>query len=125
MADIGGTFRKFTINSVEFRAVHDIDVNEINTEFENTVIPTSGDPIISQEKKVATREDVVLACGDQEYELLCNWADSGALLTYSYTNRMGNTWRSSGFINIAGRNSKELRTSLTLLPTKKFTLSLA
>ncbi len=120
-----GTIRKLQIDGVPYLVAADADFSETLTQFENSLIATSGDSIVKQEKRPPQVEDVVLITNGNDRVQLINAAEDGGTLTLSYTNRAGDTYRGQGTINVDTNTTNESRTTISLMPTGVWTASLA
>ena len=121
----GGTLRKYMIKGISFDVAADADIEDTLTEFENSLIASSGAPLLKQEKRPVTKTGLVLLTTGAEREILKDIADGGKSERQSYTDRAGNVYRFSGSINVDSHTTMESRTTITLLPMTKVTAVLA
>jgi hypothetical protein len=110
---------------ISFDVAADADLEETITEFENTLIATTGDSVIKQEKRPQQVGGLVLITSGADREILRDLAESGAKFPMSYTSRAGDTYRLTGTFNVENNTTMESRTSLVLLPTSKVTAVIA
>lgn len=115
-----GTLQKVLINGIPFSTPGDVDLAEVFTKYENSVIPSTGQGMIKQEARVPARNDLVLLTDGGEREILKAFAEAGETMTFSYTNRAGDIYRSQGTINIDANQTNENRTTIQLLPLDDF-----
>jgi len=120
-----GSIRKLVIEGYPLLVAGDADFAEILTRFENTLIPTSGDAILKQEKRTQDVTDVVLITDGADREKLIEFAEGGETLAMSYTNRAGDIYRFSGSINVDNNQTMESRTTISILPFGARTANLA
>jgi hypothetical protein len=122
-----GTPRKFMLEGNSYDLAADVDINEILTKFENSLIHTSGKPVLKQVKRSQDLTDVVLVTSGNDREQLRDFADNppDGGLSASYTDADGNTYRFTCFINIDSNTTAEARTTIMLLPIEDRTADLA
>ena len=120
-----GTIRKLMIEGISFDVAGDADFNETLTQFENSLIITSGRAVIKQEKRAQQVEDVVLVTNGNDRAQLTSFADGGEELAMSYTDRSSNTYRFVGTINVDSNQTMESRTTISILPVEEKTDALA
>lgn len=120
-----GTLRKFIAKGISFDVAADADLEETITQFENSLIASSGKSTIKQEKRPQQVSGLVLITSGAECEILKDIADSGVEISMSYTKRSGDTYRMTGTFNVENNTTMESRTSLVLLPTGPVTTALA
>lgn len=120
----GGSIGKLTIEGIPFNVMGDANFNEVFTEYENELIPTSGEPMLVQKKRIAQVENVILGTNAADRESLRSFNDSLDELKMSYTNAEGATAKAQGKINIDGNETENNRTTLTLLPKKPWVVFL-
>jgi hypothetical protein len=120
-----GTLRKFVAKGISFDVAADADLEETITQFENTLIVTTGKSVIKQEKRAQQVGGLVLITSGADAEILRDIADSGQEISMSYTKRSGDTYRLTGTFNVENNTTMESRTSLILLPTSEVTAVIA
>lgn len=120
-----GTVRKFMYDDISYDVAADADLEETITEFENSLIVTSGKSLLKQEKRAQQVNSLVLITNGNDRERLRSGADGGEDLPMSYTDREGNTYRYVGNINVESNQTMESRTSVQILPTEQRTAALA
>lgn len=120
-----GTPKKLLINGIPFSLAFDVDIEEIFTLFENSVIPSVGQGMIKQELRVPSRNSIVLLTDGGEREILKAFSESGDTLNFSYTNRADDVYRAQGTINVESNTTSENRTTIQLLPLGDFSAFLA
>ena len=120
MGDISGSIRKLTLNGVTYDVMHDANINEIGSGYENTAIPTSGRNIRKMAKRVQLRESVIVAANGNERDALHALADGGADFPMAYTTAAGDVYHATGFIEFVKRETEENRAELKLIPRTKW-----
>jgi len=125
MVAVAGSLRKLTVDGVSYNVAADANVSEIITQFENSMIPTSGAAMRKMMKRVPTRESVVLITDGADREALISVAEGLGDVPISYTNAAGDTYRCQGIIEIENNETEENRTTVQILPSGVWTAFLA
>ncbi len=120
MSDVAGTIKKVTLDGVTYDVPADIDVTEMGSGFENSMIPTSGRNILKQVTRAEIREGVVLIANDQEMDVLTALAEQQIPFPMSYQTAGGSIKRATGWIEFTNRTTAENRATLILLPQGKW-----
>lgn len=120
MSDVAGTIKKVTLDGVTYDVPMDINISEIGSGFENTLIPTSGRNVLKKVKRAEIREGVVLIVNDQEMDILTDLAEQDESFPMSYQTASGAVKRATGWIEFAARETEENRAAITLLPEGKW-----
>jgi len=113
----GGSIRALTLDGISFDVMGDAGLDEILSQFENELIPTSGKPMRKMTKRIQTVEGVVLGANKADHQTLIAFSDQLEEIKLSYTDAEGNTMKAQGTINIEGNNTEENRTTISLLPS--------
>jgi hypothetical protein len=117
---VAGTIKKVTLDGVTYDVPADINISEMGSGFENSLIPTSGRNVLKQVKRAEIREGVVLIVDDLEMDRLKELAerqgDGEKAFPMSYQTAAGVTKRATGWIEFANRETEENRAAITLLP---------
>ena len=121
MSDTAGSIRKLTIEGIPYRVAADANITETLTQFENSMIATSGRAMRKMIKRVPIREGVVLVTNGAEREALKAAAESVDDLKISYTNAGGDTYRCEGTIEIENNETEENRTTCQVHPREDWT----
>jgi len=119
-----GSAAGLSLDGLPFDVAGDADLNEVFTEFTNTVIPTSGKGSISQEKRVLEVSGVVVIIKPGDKALLKDLSESGKELSMSYKHRDGTKYSGMGTFEVENNTTMQNRTSLKLMPTGKWTESI-
>ncbi len=114
--DISGSNREFNVEGIAFRVAADANFSEIITQFENSMIPTSGKAMRKMIKRIPTREGVVLITNAEERESLISFAEGLDNLKVSYTNAAGDTYKCEGTLEIESNETEENRTTCQVHP---------
>jgi hypothetical protein len=120
MSDTAGTVRAVKIEGIPYRAAGDINISEILSTWENSMIPTSGKAMRKMVKRIPAREGVVLIVNDDEAEELKTFAESTDDLKLAYVTAGGSEYKSEGTIEIENRETEENRMTTQLLPREKW-----
>jgi hypothetical protein len=123
--DGAGSIRKLTIEGISFRVVGDADFEEIFTNYENSMIPTSGRAMRKMEKRIPAVSGVVLATNGAEKSTLKAFAEQLDDLKISYTNAVGDSRKCQGTIEVENATTMENRTTIQILPSGEWTDFLA
>lgn len=123
--DISGTPNSLTIDGIAYRLAGDVNITEIFTAWENSLIPSSGRAMRKMMRRTPNREGVVLLTNAEERDNLKAQAESLTNLKLSYTNRAGDTYKCEGIIEIENNETEENRTTIRLLPVEDWTTFLA
>lgn len=117
---VTGTIKKVTLDGVTYDVPADINISEMGSGFENSLIPTSGRNVLKQVKRAEIREGVVLIVDDLEMDTLKDLAErlkeKASSFPMSYQTAAGVTKRATGWIEFANRETEENRAAITLLP---------
>jgi hypothetical protein len=114
--DIAGSLRKFTIEGQSFRVAADANVTETITQFENSMVATSGEAMRKMTKRVPMREGIVLLVNADEREDLIAFAESLDDLKISYSNAAGDEYKCEGTIEIENSETEENRLTCQVHP---------
>ena len=125
MPDVSGSIRKVTLDGVTYDVMADANVSEVGSAFENTMIPTSGQSVKKMQKRVQTREGIIIACNGADRELLQALSEQVADFPLSYVTAGGDTYRATGGIEFESRETEENRATVTLLPRNDWQTFLA
>ncbi len=120
MSDVAGTIKKVTLDGVTYDVPADINISEMGSGFENSLIATSGQNVLKQVKRAEIREGVVIIANDQEMDVLTALAEQQASFPMSYQLINGTVKRATGWIEFANRETEENRAAITLLPEGKW-----
>ncbi len=120
-----GSIRKLTIEGISFDVVADADLEEVVTEFENSMIATSGPGMRKMEKRIPTTSGIVLGTDSAGRATLKAFAERLTDLKISYTKAFGDTRKCQGAIEIENTTTMENRTTIQVLPSGKWTEFLA
>lgn len=120
-----GSPNKLAIDGLPFDIAGDSDLSEVFSRFTNTIVPSSGEDSISQEARAREVSGVVIILKKGDKQLLANIADSGDIVSLSYTVRDGSRYAGRGNINIENNQTMQNRTSITLLPVGEWTETLS
>jgi len=110
-----GTLRKIVLDSTNFNASGDIDTTQNQTTV-NTAEATSGDVMHVITKQVASLDSVTVSCDGLDYALLKGLHDKLAPFAMSIVTADGDTFTSTGRINIEGRTTANNVATVQLLP---------
>jgi len=120
-----GTIASLSIEGIAFDVTSDADFGEVFSEFTNTMVATSGEGSLSQEKRIRQVDGVVLALQPGDKSILAEFADSGRKdLSMVYVNRNGDVYSGLGSFNIESNKTMKNQANITLLPVGKWTESL-
>jgi hypothetical protein len=123
--DISGSIRKISVNGITYRTAADCNITMPISNYETTAVPTSGDNMLKMVKRSLVLEGIVLITNADERAQLKLEAESLATYTLSVTNAAGDTDRATGKIHIENHETEENRTSIQMLPTNDWTVSVA
>ena len=118
---IGGSIRKLTIEGVSFDVAADANFTEIFTNYENSMIATSGGAMRKMLKRIPSVEGVVLVTDSDERLVLKAFAEGLDLVKITYTNAAKDSYRCEGTIEIENNETEENRTSTTIQPVGDWT----
>jgi hypothetical protein len=108
------------LDGVTYDVPGDINISEMGSGFENSLIPTSGRNILKQVKRAEIREGVILIVDDFEMATLKELAErleeNASSFPMSYQTAARVTKRATGWIEFANRETEENRAAITLLP---------
>jgi len=119
-----GSLNKLSIDGIPFDVAGDADLSEVFSRYTNSIVPTSGTDTISQEARAREVTGVVVVVKPGDKSLLASIADSGDVVSLSYTHRDGTRYAGQGNINIENNQTMQNRTSMSLLPVGEWTESL-
>ena len=119
---VSGTPRVLELNGIAFNLLADVDVSEMGGSVEKEAIPTSGENMMKMTRRAQTRESVVVACSDEERELLQALSERVANFPMSYTTAAGGSYHATGSIEFETRTLSENRATIKLLPVDNWTL---
>lgn len=112
-----GSCRSMTIDGIAFDVAADGNLNDLMTEYENSVIPTSGRGMPKAMKRTPTIEGVVLITDGGSKSTLVTKADGISELKFSITYASGDVKKAQGVFNIESDESEENRTTISIHPT--------
>jgi len=118
---IGGSVRKLTIEGISFDVAADANFTEIFTNYENSMIATSGGAMRKMLKRIPSVEGVVLVTDSDERLVLKAFAEGLDLVKITYTNAAKDSYRCEGTIEIENNETEENRTSTTIQPVGDWT----
>lgn len=121
MPDVAGTIRKLSIEGISFRVAGDANLTETFTQFENSMIASSGRAMRKMLKRIPQVEGVTLLTNAAERDTLKSFAEDLNDLKISYTNAAGDTYRCQGTIEITSNETEENRTTVVILPREDWT----
>lgn len=112
-----GSIRDLKINDNTYNVVSDADLT-VKPQRETTSIPTSGQSIISVEKKSADVEGIKIDASETEvYDTLDTLATEGILVSASFTMAGGQIFQSAAcMVNMGNYSTKTGVLEITLLP---------
>ena len=111
-----GNVRKLTLDGIVFRVAADANFSEKFTQYENEMIPSSGESMLKKVKKVASVEGVALIVNGVEREQLKQFNDQLEDITINYQTAAGDVYRTTGTINVDARETESGKCTITLLP---------
>jgi len=120
-----GSVRSLSIDGISFDVMSDANLSGLLNEFENDMIPTSGSPMLKKMRRIVKVESVVLATNWAEKEVLIEFADQLDLVTFSIEYASGTILKTKGTFNIESDESEENRTSITILPSQRWSSFIA
>jgi len=121
MTAVAGSIRKFTIEGVSFDVAADANFSEIFTQWENSMVPTSGRAMRKMMKRIPSVEGVVLVTDKDQRLVLKDFAEGLDDLKITYKNAAGDSYRGEGTIEIENNETEENRTSCTIHPRGDWT----
>ena len=119
---VSGTPRVLELDGVAFNLMADVDVSEMGGAVEVEMVPTSGESMKKMTRRSQTRESVVVACSDEERELLQTLSERVDNFPMSYTTAAGGNYHATGSIEFETRTLSENRATIKLLPIDNWTL---
>jgi hypothetical protein len=119
--DVTGTIRKVGLDGVNFRCAGDANLSQIFTEFENSLIPTSGQPMRKMVKRTQAVEGLPLILNTDEREQVKAFAEQLGNIKLSYTNAAGDQFKAEGTIEVENMDTEEGRATVQLLPVGGWT----
>ena len=125
MPVLAGSIRKLTLDGVTYDVMHDSNIKEVGSAYENSAIPTSGNHMRKMAKRVEMRESVIVAAGGADRDALRALADRTTDFPISYMTAAGDVFRTTGFIEFVARETEENRAELKLIPRKEWQSFLA
>ena len=90
---IGGSIRKLTIEGISFDVAADANFTEVFTNYENSMIATSGGAMRKMLKRIPSVEGVVLVTDSDERLVLKDFAEGLDLVKITYTNAAKDSYR--------------------------------
>lgn len=122
MANVSGSLRKMTIEGISFRVAADANANWTFSEFENSVIATSGKGMVKKMKRVAAVEGLVLVCDMNEVDQLRSLVEGTDELKFSLQFADGSEAKAKGAVECENFENEEGRISTNLYPTGGWTI---
>jgi len=119
--NVAGSNRKFTINGIPFNIAADANITETISQFENSMIATSGQAMRKMMKRIQVREGIVLVTNSAEREQLISFAESTDDLLISYQIAAGDVYSCEGTIEIENNETEENRTTCQVHPRDGWT----
>jgi hypothetical protein len=113
---VSGSVRNLTLDGISFPVAADANLSEMGSQFENDMVPTSGDNLLKKTKRAQKVEGVVLIVDSVERELLRDLNDRTEDFAISYETADGTVRSTSGQIQFDTRETEENRATITLLP---------
>jgi hypothetical protein len=123
--DIAGTPRSMSVNGIGYRMAGDVNITEITSIFENSLVVTTGPAMRKMVKRIASREGVILITNAEELENLKSQVEGLDDLALSITDAAGNNAQCQGVMEIENHETEENRTTVQLLPKTDWTTFLA
>jgi len=114
--NVSGTPAKFTVEGIAFNLAADVDIEDVFVEWENSAIPTSGNPMRKMVKRTADQNGLIVMTNADERKSLKFFAESTSSLQLAVTNRAGDTTRCLGILEIPNNQTAENRTTLNAIP---------
>lgn len=125
MVDTAGSMRSFSVEGIPFRCFADSNFTEIFTNYENSMIATSGRAMRKMVKRVLSVEGVTLATNGAERAYLKAFAETTKDLRIVYENAAGDTITILGAIELENNESEENKTSVKIFPVEEPVITLA
>ena len=119
--NVSGSPRGFTSNGIPYTVAADADIAEMISEFENSMLPTSGIAMRKMTRRITGREGIVLSTNAAERELLKSDSEDIDDGKFSYTNAAGDTYMCEGTMEIEGNQTDTNRTTVKVFPRDKWT----
>lgn len=125
MADTAGSLRSLTIEGIPFRATADANLTEIFTNYENSMIATTGRAMRKMVKRVLSVEGITLATNGAERSYLKAFAETTKDLKIDYVNAAGDTIYIVGAIEVENNETEENKTNVKFFPVEEPKITLA
>lgn len=122
MGNVVGTPRNIMIEGITYRLAADVNISQILSIYENTMIPTSGPAMLQKMKRTSNFESVVLLTNPEEADQIKLFADSTELLNMSVTLADGSSYATRGQINFENRETDTGRTTIVIMPEEDWVL---
>jgi hypothetical protein len=120
---VTGSIRKINIDGIPFEVAADTNINETGSEYENSLVKTSGRNFRKMMGRAELRENVVLITDADARESLRELADRvGDAYPLSYETADGATYRADGWIDFENRETEESRSTIKFLPQTSWDL---
>jgi hypothetical protein len=119
MARVAGSIRRMTIEGVSFDVAADGNLSDLMSEYENSMIPTSGLAMQKKTRRVPVIEGVVLITDGGSKDSLVNYSDGLDVLKFSIEYASGDIKKANGIINIESDESEENRTTISIHPESR------
>lgn len=120
---VTGSIRKINIDGIPFEVAADTNINETGSEYENSLVKTSGRNFRKMMGRAELRENVVLITDADARESLRELADRvGDAYPLSYETADGSTYRADGWIDFENRETEESRSTIKFLPQTSWDL---
>ncbi len=126
MPDNSGTIRSVGIEGITFRVPADVNATFMFTNVENAMIAASGGQNMRQiTKRVPAIESLTLLTNAAEREVLKALAESLDDLALQFVTAAGDTYHSTGTIEIENVETEQNRTTIQMLPRGDWTAFVA
>jgi len=122
MSNTVGSILACTIEGIPYNVAADVNASHILTNYENSMVPTSGRSMPKKMKRVPAFESLVLICNDTEKDELKSFAEGVDIVKFSVTLASGSQYKSEGVIDIENVETEESRLTVKLLPSEDWTL---
>lgn len=122
MPGVSGSIKRLILDGVSYNVPGDVNITEVNSQYEVTDVPTSGGSLKKMVRRTETRENVVVIASSQEQEDLKELSERVVDFPMSYELADGSVYRTTGFIALENRDTEEYRATLKLFPRDSWEL---